>query len=184
MDKKTPEADAGLREVEGKQIADTERVVEGHDASLAQTESKMLAAHHARVRAAIRQIVKRIWGIELAEPFDEFRPPGHPNIVFDPKRKFGEPYIAGVYIKSEFVFDQWRAEGATDSDIDLIAEWYEIPISAVEAAIAFHSEYPHLWEGHDAVANFRVSGASENQPTTSPTAKPSESEKPVCEDVS
>ncbi len=56
------------------------------------------------------------------------------GVVIDPRRASGSPIVPGTRISTAVLYDMWRAEGA---DVARVASWYELPIEAVEKAVAF-----------------------------------------------
>lgn len=57
------------------------------------------------------------------------------RVVLDPERAFGKPIDAESGIPTDTLYRAFKAEG--ENSIDRIAKWYEVPVAAVEAAIAF-----------------------------------------------
>jgi len=63
---------------------------------------------------------------------------GQKLIVLDPQRSFGQPITDVGSVPTSIIYRAVKAEGL-DSEIK-IARWYDIPISAVRAAVAFENE--------------------------------------------
>ena len=59
------------------------------------------------------------------------------RIVLDPARKFGQPIDAATGVSTRAIFEATQAGGG--QDWKTVADWLEIPISAVEAAVTFES---------------------------------------------
>lgn len=58
-------------------------------------------------------------------------------IVVDPQRSFGAPIDTRSGIRTDVLYRQYRAEG----DAESVADWYEIPVEAVEQAIEFEERW-------------------------------------------
>ena len=72
-------------------------------------------------------------GDELAKAF---WPLGRDQrIVLDPDRAFGQPIDAETGVPTDILYRAFKAEG--ENSIQRVANWYEVPVEAVEAAIAF-----------------------------------------------
>ncbi len=57
------------------------------------------------------------------------------RVVLDPLRKFGQPIDAATGVSTRVIFEATQAGGG--QDWKSVADWLEIPISAVEAAVTF-----------------------------------------------
>ena len=55
------------------------------------------------------------------------------RITINPKFRFGEPILKKYGITAESLFEAYQAEGA----LGPVAEWYEIPVEAVETAVRY-----------------------------------------------
>lgn len=76
-------------------------------------------------------------GIEYDNDTDlaaQWRPA--PGILIDPTRAFGAPLHEATGIATAVLAQAWKAN---NSDARLVAEWYEVPESAVEAAVDFEA---------------------------------------------
>lgn len=74
-------------------------------------------------------------GIEFGENDLALRwfPMGGKSVVLDPQIAFGKPIVTNVGIRTSTLYDALKAEG----DKHTVARLYEIPVSAVEAAMSF-----------------------------------------------
>jgi uncharacterized protein (DUF433 family) len=89
-------------------------------------------------RAAFRKIVEPSLyrGIELDEnETARLWYPAAPNksVVMDPRRSFGKPIVTQCSIKTSILYDAYLADG----DKGFVARCYHVPVTSVEAAIAF-----------------------------------------------
>lgn len=57
------------------------------------------------------------------------------RVVLDPNRSFGKPIDAETGVPTSTLYQAFKAEG--ENSISRVASWYEVPVAAVEAAIAF-----------------------------------------------
>lgn len=57
------------------------------------------------------------------------------RVVLDPNRAFGKPIDAETGVPTSVLYQTFLAEG--EESIARVAQWYEVPIAAVESAIAF-----------------------------------------------
>lgn len=55
------------------------------------------------------------------------------HIVIDPQRSFGRPILKDTGIATDVIYSAFQVEGA----LDVVAEWYDIPISLVKSAVDF-----------------------------------------------
>jgi uncharacterized protein (DUF433 family) len=75
-------------------------------------------------------------GIEFGD--DELASKWYPlarskSVVLDPKIAFGKPIVTDGHIRTSILYDAFRAEGSER----LVSRFYEVSVSAVEAAIKF-----------------------------------------------
>jgi len=59
-------------------------------------------------------------------------------IVLDPRRSFGAPIEIRSGIRTDTLFRQFKAE---DQNAQAVADWYEIPLEAVEQAVEFEEKW-------------------------------------------
>ena len=60
--------------------------------------------------------------------------PNSKKVVLDPEYAFGKPILAGLGVTTESLYHSWLAE---DENVRLVANFYEIDVAAVKAAVAF-----------------------------------------------
>ena len=58
-------------------------------------------------------------------------------IIVDPHRSFGAPIDIRSGIRTDVLFRQYKAEG----DMQSVADWYEVPLEAVEQAVEFEEQW-------------------------------------------
>lgn len=56
------------------------------------------------------------------------------SIVLDPQIAFGKPVVASTSIRTDILYDAWQAE---DKDTRRVSRLYEVPVSAVNAALRY-----------------------------------------------
>lgn len=61
------------------------------------------------------------------------------RVVLDPQRKFGQPIDATSGVSTRAIYEATKAGGG--QDWKTVAEWFEIPAYAVEAAVAFEKRH-------------------------------------------
>ncbi|MCW5935187.1 MAG: hypothetical protein KIT45_12960 [Fimbriimonadia bacterium] len=59
-------------------------------------------------------------------------------IVLDPKRSFGAPIETRSGTRTDVLYQLYQAE---NGDVEAVANWYEVPIEAVEQAIKFEEKW-------------------------------------------
>ena len=110
-----------------------------------QTESTRLIAELIRGQYAFPTIVEPFFrkieyhnqglGEDIALAFWPLGRDG--RVVLDPERAFGKPIDALTGVPTNVLYSAVQAEGA--GTIARVARWYEVPVEAVEAAVAFES---------------------------------------------
>lgn len=61
------------------------------------------------------------------------------RVLLDPRRKFGRPIDAETGVPTRAIYNAYRAAGRQDER--MIAKWFDVPLQAVNAAIAFESQF-------------------------------------------
>lgn len=59
--------------------------------------------------------------------------PGSKSVVLDPRLAFGKPIVSKGGVRTSILYDAFKAEQSKQ----IVSKLYEVPVSAVEAAIAF-----------------------------------------------
>ncbi len=57
-----------------------------------------------------------------------------PNVIVNPRYAFGRPVIGKLYVPTDALYRQWRAEGGNKQRV---ASWYHVRIDEVEEAVEF-----------------------------------------------
>lgn len=90
---------------------------------------------------AFDRVVKPLFRkIDYRDGADALRywPLGHEGrIVLDPHRAFGKPIDSATSLSTEVLYESVQAEGGQDPAA--VADWFEVPIEAVTAAIRYES---------------------------------------------
>ena len=58
-------------------------------------------------------------------------------VLVDPHRSFGAPIETARGVRTDIIHSTYRAEG----DMSSVAEWYDIPLASVEAAVRFEEQW-------------------------------------------
>ena len=59
-------------------------------------------------------------------------------VLVDPHRSFGAPIETSRGVRTDVIYSAYEAE---DHDAQLVAEWYDIPLESVQAAVEFEQQW-------------------------------------------
>lgn len=107
--------------------------VNGDDAQLVEDLNRGQYVFDAMVRPFFKKLEYRTSDREQAIRFWPLGTTG--RIVLDPQRKFGQPIDNETGIPTKSLYDSVIAGGG--QDLATVARWFDVPIDAVRAAVAF-----------------------------------------------